>query len=176
MPTLELVRDCARCAALCCVAHSFSQSEDFAFDKAANERCRELVHDHRCRIHQRLVDEGMRGCALYDCYGAGQHITARAGTAHLDDVLEAFRVARTLHAWLSLLTTAQTLPMMSPPSLPVDIADAIAAVEAVATADIASIIAADLRPLRLMVDDILRRLRICPEVGCTSLVSDAAAR
>ncbi len=72
---MELVADCSRCVGLCCVLLPFSRSADFAFDKAAGERCRHLTGEHRCRIHDRLRDEGMRGCVAYDCFGAGQSVT-----------------------------------------------------------------------------------------------------
>jgi hypothetical protein len=72
---VELTADCSRCVGLCCVLLPFARSADFAFDKAAGEPCRHLAGDHRCRIHDRLREEGMRGCVAYDCFGAGQAVT-----------------------------------------------------------------------------------------------------
>jgi hypothetical protein len=67
--------DCGRCAALCCLWLSFEPGELFGFDKAAGEACRHL-RGQRCAIHARLARSGMRGCAAYDCLGAGQLATA----------------------------------------------------------------------------------------------------
>jgi hypothetical protein len=67
--------DCSRCAGLCCVAPPFAASADFAFDKPAGEACRHLQSDFRCGIHGRLRTEGMPGCTVFDCFGAGQRIT-----------------------------------------------------------------------------------------------------
>lgn len=72
---MELTADCARCVGLCCVLLPFARSADFAFDKEAGEPCRHLSGDHRCDIHARLREEGMRGCVAYDCFGAGQAVT-----------------------------------------------------------------------------------------------------
>ena len=82
---MELVADCARCVGLCCVLLPFQRSADFAFDKAAGEPCRHLDGGHRCRIHASLLDDGMRGCVAYDCFGAGQTVTEaeRVGDFHL---------------------------------------------------------------------------------------------
>lgn len=71
----KLRADCARCAALCCVAPAFAASADFAIDKAAGQPCPNLLADHRCGIHDRLRDRGFPGCAVFDCFGAGQHVT-----------------------------------------------------------------------------------------------------
>lgn len=72
---LELRADCERCFGLCCVALPFAQSIDFAIDKVAGQPCPNLREDHRCGIHQRLRNEGFRGCTVYDCMGAGQKIS-----------------------------------------------------------------------------------------------------
>ena len=71
MRRADLVPDCGRCAALCCIATSFEASEDFAFDKAAGTGCRYLTRDCRCAIHDQLAERGFRGCAAYECFGAG---------------------------------------------------------------------------------------------------------
>jgi uncharacterized protein YjbI with pentapeptide repeats len=71
----RLRADCSRCAGLCCVAPPFARSADFAFDKPAGVACRHLLLDNRCGIHDRLRGEGMPGCTVFDCFGAGQRIT-----------------------------------------------------------------------------------------------------
>jgi hypothetical protein len=60
---------------LCCVALPFARSSDFAFDKPAGEPCRNLATDNRCTIHASLRERGMPGCTVYECFGAGQHVT-----------------------------------------------------------------------------------------------------
>jgi uncharacterized protein YjbI with pentapeptide repeats len=71
---LELAADCSRCAGLCCVAPAFARSSDFAIDKPAGHPCPHLRHDFRCDIHDRLAPRGFPGCAVFDCFGAGQHL------------------------------------------------------------------------------------------------------
>ncbi|MEO6513011.1 MAG: pentapeptide repeat-containing protein [Nocardioides sp.] len=103
---MELVADCSRCVGLCCVLLPFQRSADFAFDKAPGEPCRNLADDHRCRIHTSLLDEGMRGCVAYDCFGAGQTVTEsdRVGDFHLVEQVHEI-------AWY--LTEAGELPLLA---------------------------------------------------------------
>jgi Pentapeptide repeats (8 copies) len=74
-PGAALQADCAHCAGLCCVAPAFSASADFAIDKKAGEACSHLGRDFRCDIHERLRPAGFAGCAVFDCFGAGQQVT-----------------------------------------------------------------------------------------------------
>jgi hypothetical protein len=67
--------DCTRCAGLCCVSLPFDRSEWFAFDKAADVPCQNLLPTNTCAIHDGLAARGQAGCAHYDCYGAGQRVT-----------------------------------------------------------------------------------------------------
>lgn len=71
----ELTADCGRCAGLCCVAPAFAKSSDFAIDKPAGTACRHLGDDFRCTIHEQLAVRGFPGCTVFDCFGAGQHLT-----------------------------------------------------------------------------------------------------
>lgn len=68
--------DCSRCVGLCCVAPAFVASADFAITKPAGQACPNLTTEHRCGIHDRLRPRGFPGCAVFDCFGAGQHIVA----------------------------------------------------------------------------------------------------
>jgi hypothetical protein len=97
--SLELEPDCDRCSGLCCSVPSFEAGEDFAFSKEAGVDCPHLGASHRCQIHGELPARGMRGCAIYDCHGAGPHATARFSGS---DRGEAFLLLRELHevAWL----------------------------------------------------------------------------
>lgn len=104
----ELRADCSACAALCCVVPAFARSAQFGLTKAAGVACPNLVDD-RCSIHPRLVAAGFSGCAAYDCFGAGQRVTAevlagrhwRTDRAALDDVRAALPWVRRWHevAW-----------------------------------------------------------------------------
>lgn len=76
-PMADLRADCSRCVGLCCVALPFTRSADFPVDKAAGTPCPHLAADDRCRIHDRLRPRGYTGCTVFDCFGAGQRVTAR---------------------------------------------------------------------------------------------------
>lgn len=71
----RLHADCGRCFGLCCVVPGFSASADFAIDKPAGQPCPNLGPDFSCGIHQHLRPQGFRGCAVYDCFGAGQWVS-----------------------------------------------------------------------------------------------------
>ncbi|QGK72032.1 pentapeptide repeat-containing protein [Allosaccharopolyspora coralli] len=113
----ELRADCGSCAGLCCVAPAFAASADFAVDKPAGQPCRNLLADCGCGIHDRLRDEGFPGCAVFDCFGAGQHVTqvTFGGRTWRDDASTAnsmfavFALMRQLHELLWYLAEADTL-------------------------------------------------------------------
>ncbi|HEX5540961.1 MAG TPA: pentapeptide repeat-containing protein, partial [Micromonospora sp.] len=71
----DLRADCSRCAGLCCVVPAFTASADFALDKPAERPCPNLLADFRCGIHDHLRERGFPGCAVFDCFGAGQQVT-----------------------------------------------------------------------------------------------------
>jgi hypothetical protein len=110
---LELKADCARCAGLCCVAPAFARSADFAIDKPAGAACPHLRQDFRCGIHEHLDQRGFHGCVVFDCFGAGQHLTE--GTYGGRDwhaepgMLALLPVMRQLHELLWYLTEALKL-------------------------------------------------------------------
>ncbi|TCP56159.1 pentapeptide repeat protein [Tamaricihabitans halophyticus] len=114
----ELVADCARCFALCCVALPFTASADFAIDKAAGQPCPNLLADFRCGIHDRLRPEGFPGCVAFDCFGAGQRVS-RETFAGVDwrsqsdggrAMFEVFPVVRQLHELLWYLADVRAIP------------------------------------------------------------------
>jgi hypothetical protein len=120
MTVAALRADCARCAALCCVALAFDRSHLFAFDKAAGEVCPNLDSCGRCRIHAAKARAGFAGCVDYDCLGAGQRVTQEVfGGGHswrehpelLAPMLSAFALLRRIHELLLLLREAQKLPL-----------------------------------------------------------------
>lgn len=113
----ELVADCEHCFGLCCVALAFAKSADFPFNKPAGEPCVNLGDDDACRIHPHLRARGFKGCAVFDCFGAGQKVSRRtfAGRSWRHDPLTAaamfasFTVVRRLHELLWYLDEAVTL-------------------------------------------------------------------
>jgi uncharacterized protein YjbI with pentapeptide repeats len=123
LPEGRLRADCDRCFALCCVAPAFAASADFAIDKAAGQPCPHLVQSSfRCAIHPRLRQAGFPGCAVYDCFGAGQQVAQvtfggqdwrrSPGTARR--MFEVFAVMRQLHELLWHLSEALALPRAGP--------------------------------------------------------------
>lgn len=119
MIDVDLVPDCKRCAALCCVSLAFDKSPQFANDKPAGVACPNLVADGRCGIHKDLEHKGYKGCVDYDCHGAGQHVTQVLfeGRSWQDDpkilepMMEAFWVMRRIHEQLLLLKEAEKMPL-----------------------------------------------------------------
>jgi uncharacterized protein YjbI with pentapeptide repeats len=114
---LDLRADCARCFALCCVAPTFAVSADFAINKRAGKACPNLQADFRCGIHTQLRQKGFRGCAVYDCFGAGQKVSqvTFAGqdwryAPHAAELMyRVFFIMRSLHELLWYLTEALRL-------------------------------------------------------------------
>ncbi len=141
---MELVADCSRCVGLCCVLLPFARSADFAFDKAAGDPCRHLAGDHRCRIHDRLLGEGMRGCVAYDCFGAGQSVT-QSGR------IDAFHVVEQVHeiAWY----LAEAAERGADVRLLVEEAEVLAAADDPSTADAQSLRTRVAPTLRAVAED-----------------------
>lgn len=71
----DFTPDCSRCAGLCCTALPFTASVDFPESKPAGTPCVNLQPDFRCVIHAELRPRGWRGCAVFECFGAGQQLT-----------------------------------------------------------------------------------------------------
>ena len=118
---LSLRADCERCFGLCCVAPAFSASADFAIDKDAGQPCPNLQSDFRCAIHHRLRQQGFPGCAVYDCFGAGQKVVQAFGgqdwrrTPQIaEQMFEVFTIMRQLHELLWYLAEALTLQPARP--------------------------------------------------------------
>ena len=109
--------DCGRCFGLCCVAPAFSVSADFAIDKPAGHPCPHLRADSRCGIHEDLRQRGFPGCAVYDCFGAGQQVSqvTFAGRDWRQDpptaarMVAVFPIMRQLHELLWYLEAALAL-------------------------------------------------------------------
>lgn len=119
---LELRADCERCFGLCCVAPAFAASADFAIDKPAGQPCPHLQASFSCGIHDRLRPAGFQGCAVFECYGAGQHVAQvtfggrdwRQAPETAKQMFAAFGVMRQLHELLWHLTAALAMPRAEP--------------------------------------------------------------
>ncbi len=154
MPTrTDLRADCGSCFGLCCVALTFSKSADFAIDKPAGEACPNLSTDFRCTIHSALRAKGFPGCTVYDCFGAGQEISRRAGESWRDqpgqEMFAALPILRQLHELLWYLTEVREYDQSE------DVRAAISRVESVSrTADLTTV---DVAAERAVVNELLLR-------------------
>ncbi|MFC7616094.1 pentapeptide repeat-containing protein [Actinokineospora soli] len=98
---------------MCCVALPFPKSADFAVDKPGGVACRNLLDDFRCGIHSRLRESGYTGCTVFECFGAGQRVSAgpdwrTPGVAA--PMFARFAKVRELHELLWHLAEALALP------------------------------------------------------------------
>ncbi|HET6315957.1 MAG TPA: pentapeptide repeat-containing protein [Chloroflexota bacterium] len=168
MPQIErdprsLQADCANCVALCCVALAFTISGDFAINKPAGVPCPHLQNDFRCGIHAQLRQRGFKGCAVYDCFGAGQRVSqvTFAGVdwrqqAHLAaPMFAAFGVMRQLHELLWHLTEALRLPAAYP--IHPELRTALAETERLANLDRDALLNVEVAAHRDRVNQALRR-------------------
>ncbi|HEX5440078.1 MAG TPA: pentapeptide repeat-containing protein [Ktedonobacterales bacterium] len=118
----DLRADCAHCFALCCVAPTFAVSADFAINKKAGKACPNLQPGFRCGVHTQLRQQGFRGCAVYDCFGAGQKVSQvtfggrdwRRNPQTAAQMFRVFSVMRSLHELLWYLSEARALHAAAP--------------------------------------------------------------
>ena len=108
---------------------AFSRGADFALDKPAGTPCPNLTGDDRCGVHDRLRPLGFPGCVVYDCFGAGQHVTGavfpgldRGDRATLHQVATVFPVVRALQELRWLVRAARAMDPSA--ALAVDLAAA----------------------------------------------------
>jgi len=113
-----LTPDCENCQALCCLALAIDKGDDFAIDKPAGIPCPNLRHDHQCKIHETLTDQGFAGCVKYSCLGAGQWVSAlygrqtwRKNPSIASAIIGDFAIAREMREALELLRAAEKLPL-----------------------------------------------------------------
>ena len=119
---LSLRADCERCFGLCCVAPAFVASDEFAITKDAGRPCPNLQSDFRCAMHHSLRQKGFPGCAVYDCFGAGQKVAQvtfggqdwRRTPRIAVQMFEVFTIMRQLHELLWYLTEALRLQPARP--------------------------------------------------------------
>ena len=131
----NLRADCGNCFGLCCVALPYAKSADFAFNKDGGTPCKNLNFDYRCTIHQKLRNEGFRGCTVYECFGAGQKVSQitykqnswRNNPSLANEMFDVFPIMQQLHEMLYYLYEALSLKEAQP--LYKDLQDAIAQTE-----------------------------------------------
>jgi hypothetical protein len=119
MDAASLRADCARCAALCCVALAFDRSAAFAIDKPNGVPCPHLDPDSRCAIYAEREAKGFPGCVGFDCLGAGQRVTQelfegrswRDDPALLAPMIRAFVAMRRVHELGLLLHEVARAPL-----------------------------------------------------------------
>ena len=159
-----LVADCSRCAGLCCVAPGFTASAEFAIDKPAGRPCPNLSAQFRCGVHGQLHQLGFRGCAAYDCFGAGQRVTQqlfagrdwRRAPAIAAQMFDAFAVMRQLHELLWYLRDA--LRRARPRALRTALATARDTIERAAALPTGALVAFDVAAHRRSVGDLLQQV------------------
>ncbi|MFI6521801.1 pentapeptide repeat-containing protein [Spirillospora sp. NPDC050679] len=159
----DLRADCANCFGLCCVATAFAASADFAFDRPAGTPCRNLLADFRCGVHAGLRDVGMRGCTVYDCFGAGQKISQttfggrdwRSDPAAAAPMFAAFPIMRDLHELLWYLEEALALPDAAP--VHADLREVLAETEKLTLADPGTVAGTDVMAQHGKVNPLLAR-------------------
>jgi len=162
-PGPALRADCEKCVGLCCVAPAFTVSADFAIDKAAGQPCPNLQADFRCGIHAGLRERGFRGCAVYDCFGAGQRVSQavfpgadwRADPDVAPRLFAAFAIVRQLHELLWYLAEALELAATRP--LHPELRAAREQTEGIAGGDAAALEALDVAAHRQAVNALLLR-------------------
>ncbi|MEN2767424.1 pentapeptide repeat-containing protein [Ornithinibacillus sp. 16A2E] len=109
--------DCTNCYGLCCIALPFAKSSDFSFDKDGGTPCPKLQSDYRCSIHQLLRERGHKGCAVYECFGAGQKVSQvtyngkswRESPNQSEEMFRVFPIMQQLHEILYYLHEARKI-------------------------------------------------------------------
>lgn len=163
------------------MAPALARSADFAIAKPAGVPCPNLAGNNRCAIHADLRSRGFAGCTAYDCFGAGQRVSAmggdwRAGGEQAARLFAAFAAVRTLHElrWylIDVLERAAARP------LHVAAQDALAGVERLAAGSLAELALLDAGAERGAIGGLLRRaserVRAGPPGGADRAGADLA--
>jgi hypothetical protein len=98
------------------VAPPFDAEQGFGFDKPAHTACMHLGKDFRCSIHDRLAEQGFPACASFDCFGAGQRVTAQFAEqgewstkpAVAAQIFDSYQRMRALHEMLAMTMLAKS--------------------------------------------------------------------
>jgi len=157
----HLKADCEKCFGLCCVALPFAKSADFAINKDGGVPCKNLQQDYRCSIHHNLRNKGFRGCAVYECFGAGQKVSQdtykgvdwRDNSAIAKDMFDVFPIMQQLHEMLAYLYEA--LRREEARDIFTDLQDAVQITEAFTNQDPASILELNVPEHRAVINKLL---------------------
>ncbi|MBP1174035.1 uncharacterized protein YjbI with pentapeptide repeats [Paenibacillus sp. PvR133] len=153
--------NCEQCFGLCCVALPYAKSADFAFNKDGGTPCQNLNADYRCDIHKNLRNNGLRGCTVYDCFGAGQKISQvtyngkswRDDPAIAEEMFSIFPIMQQLHEMLYYLNEALNLKETHP--IYTDLQKTMAKIEQLTNQDPKSLIVLHVPTHRALVNDLL---------------------
>ena len=153
--------DCEKCFGLCCVALPYAKSADFAFNKDGGTPCHHLNADYRCGIHKSLRNNGLRGCTVYDCFGAGQKISQvvyngkswRDDPAIAEEMFNLFPIMQQLYEMLYYLNEA--LSLQETHSIYTELQEAMAKTEQLTDQDPKSLIDLHVPTHRALVNDLL---------------------
>ncbi|MCC3378053.1 pentapeptide repeat-containing protein [Paenibacillus sp. UY79] len=153
--------DCDQCFGLCCVALPYAKSADFAFNKDGGTPCQNLNAGYRCNIHTNLRNSGLRGCTVYDCFGAGQKISQvtysgkswRDSPAIAEEMFNLLPVMQQLHEMLFYLNEALSLAEARP--IYADLQKAIAKTEQLTDQDPESLLNLHVPAHRALINDLL---------------------
>lgn len=159
----RLRADCTRCMALCCVVPAFSRSSDFAIDKPAGKPCPNLRSDLRCGIHADLRTLGFPGCTVFDCLGAGQHVTEvvlgghdwRTSSETAEAMGDVFPVVRALFELLRYVAEASSFPRAA--EVRASLETAYAEIDTLSRADIDVLVGLDVDAVRTRTNPLLLR-------------------
>lgn len=160
---------------------AFLKSVDFAITKHAGEPCPHLQRNARCDIHEHLRQRGFRGCAVYDCFGAGQQVVQvtfgggvdwRESPRTATRMFAAFEVMRRLHELLWYLAEASELGPAR------EIAAALTETERLTHLDADALIALDLPGHARTIDALLTRAsdRVRPQQAPSHEGADLTAK
>lgn len=169
----RLAPDCASCFGLCCVALPLTASADFPVDKPAGRPCGHLGEDFGCRIHAQLRESGWRGCATFDCFGAGQQVSQvtfggvswRRAPETAEQMYAVFPVMLQLHEMLRHLHEAGELAAADRAGLSAGLATARAEVEALTGAAPETLLDLDVAAFRRRVGALLREASAAAREG-----------
>lgn len=159
----DLQADCGDCFGLCCVALPFSRSADFPVNKSAGTPCGNLQKNFGCGIHEQLRDRGYNGCAVFDCFGAGQKVSRVTFTsvswcdepASARAMFEVFPIMRRLHELLTYIAQALDLPSARP--VHQELRRAYEQIDALTRETPQTLLEADVDALRATIDPLLLR-------------------
>lgn len=157
----HLHADCENCFGLCCVALPYAKSADFALNKESGTPCPNLKADFYCSIHQNLRQKGFKGCAVYECFGAGQKVSQltykgvswRQNPDSKKEMFDVFPIVQQLHEMLCYLEEALEWKETQP--IHQDLQAAVEKIEALTQLSPQSILALDVPVHRAMVNQLL---------------------